>query len=502
MGTEASDLVAHPGALSSHQVVGFVLINVAIILVVARLCGIAARRLGQPAVVGEIVAGLLLGPTLLGPTLMGLDRPPDFLSCEAALAGSGLEPSVTTCLFPPQARVVLAALGQLALLLLMFLAGLEFDVSRLRGRGTAVTIVGVGAVAVPLGVAFLLQPLLFTDTFVGASEPSALSFNVFIGALISVTAFPVMVRILQEKGLATSQMGVIGVAAAAVVTVLMFVLVAVASAIAREASAAELGHELLSIALYLAAMIFVVPRLLVPLGRGYRTQARERGPIGDHGTGAELHESESPGVGRAFTPHLFAVIVVVVLVSGWIAHILGLSVIVGGFLAGMAMPARQGIMRDIAPRLFDVTAIVLLPIFLAFSGLNTDFTTLTVASLGALGVFIVASVVAKWPASAVLARTVGLRWAEANALGILLNCRGLLPLVVALIGIRLEVLSPVMQVGAVLMALVTTIMTGPLFDRFGDRRTSRTAGRHQGQAGDAREPGRPRNSEHADRGAR
>lgn len=453
-------------ALTSHQVVAFVLVDIAIILVAARLCGIAARRLGQPGVAGEIIAGILLGPTLLGPTLMGWDSAPALLNCGAALAGTDLEPSVTTCLFPPQSRAVLGVLGQLALLLFMFMVGLELNPEQLEGKGKAITIVAVGVVAVPVVVAFLLQPVLFTETFVGAAGPSALSFNIFVAALISVTAFPVMVRILQEKGLTTTDMGAVGVAAAAVVTVLMFVLVAVASAIGRDASGAELGGQLLLIALYLAVMLLVVPRLLAPLGQRYEQRAHQQGLMDEHGTWSEMDEFDPAGVGWVLTHHMFAVILVVVLVAGWLAHLLGLNVIVGGFLAGMAMPAREGIMRDIAAELFDVTAILLLPIFLAFSGLNTDFTTLTVASLGGLAVFIVASVVAKWPAGAALARAGGLSWAEGNVLGILLNCRGLLPLVVALIGIQTGVISPVMQVGAVLMALVTTVMTGPLFDRF------------------------------------
>lgn len=148
------------------------------------------------------------------------------------------------------------------------------------------------------------------------------------------------------------------------------------------------------------------------------------GALGPNSRWSELDEFAPAGVGWVLTHQMFAVIIIVVLLSGWLAHLLGLNVIVGGFLAGVVMPAREGILRDVASELFDVTAIVLLPIFLAFSGLNTDFTTLTVGSLGGLATFVVASVVAKWPAGAVLARAGGLGWAQGNVLGILLNCRG------------------------------------------------------------------------------
>ncbi|MEX2621938.1 MAG: cation:proton antiporter [Egibacteraceae bacterium] len=232
------DVVAQPN-LTSQQVVAFVLFNIAVILIMARLCGAVAKRLGQPAVVGEIIAGVLLGPTLLGPAIFSWDVPWAFLDCEAAL-GAGGEPSLTSCLFPPQSRAVLGLLGQLALLLFMFLVGLEFDFDLLKGKMTSILLVGVGVVAVPVALGFALNPVLYNETFVanfgGADEPSRLAFALLVGAMLSVTAFPVMARILQEKGLTLSPMGAVGVAAAAVVTILMFVLVSVAGDVAAGVS--------------------------------------------------------------------------------------------------------------------------------------------------------------------------------------------------------------------------------------------------------------------------
>ncbi len=152
--------------------------------------------------------------------------------------------------------------------------------------------------------------------------------------------------------------------------------------------------------------------------------------------------------------------------SAYAANQIGINVIVGAFLAGAVLPARQGLFREMSRRLADVTAVILLPIFLAFSGLNTDFTKLRASHIPAILLFLLAGIVGKWAGSAVFAKMGGLSWAEGNVLGVLMNCRGLLVLVVALIALNQGVITPPMQVAGVVMALVTTMMTGPLVDRF------------------------------------
>lgn len=438
-------------SLSAAQVLNFVLFDLVIILVLARLMGALARRIGQPTVVGEIVAGILLGPTLLGPTLLGWKHPWSFLSCGAALsAGPAPHPamSVTSCFFPPQSQAVLGILGQIALVLFMFLVGLELDFSLLQGKVRGITMVSVGAVAVPIGLAFLIGPTLYTRTFVPAfglpAAPAKIAFTLMVGAMLAVTAFPVMARILQEKRLTQSAMGSVGVAAAAVVTVLMFLAVAVASGVAAKQGPSSLGLKFVLAAAYIAVLFLLVRPALAPLGRAYEAKG-------------------------AVTPAMFSLIMVVVVASAFVAQVIGINLIVGGFLAGAILPARQRIFRELAGRLTDFTAIILLPIFLAFSGLQTDFTKLGVASLAGIGIFLAAGIVGKWLGSAVFARASGLSWQEGNVLGILMNCRGLLVLVVALIAFQRHVISPELQVGGVLMALVTTMMTGPLFDVFARR---------------------------------
>jgi Kef-type K+ transport system membrane component KefB len=434
-----------PVQLAPDQVLGFVLLNVAIIIIVARIMGGLFKRIGQPTVVGEIVGGVLLGPTLLGRSVFAWDEPWSFLNCDRALAASGADPSITACLFPPQSRSVLSILGQLALVFFMFLVGLELDWDLLKGKGRKIATVAFGAVAVPIGLAFVIGPILFTDDFVAGfgtpDEPSQLSFTFFIAAMLTVTAFPVMARILQEKGMTASAMGAVGVAAAAIVTVAMFLTVAVAAGVASEQGPSSLAVKFLIAGIYIAVLFVVVRPLLIPLGRAYE----EAGKL---------------------TPGLFAAVLIVLLLSSYAAHQIGINVIVGGFLAGAVMPARTELFREMASRLADLTAIILLPVFLAFSGLNTDFTQLRAEHLAGIALFLVAGVAGKWLGSAAFARVAGMSWAEGNVLGILMNCRGLLVLVVALIGFNQGVLSAPMQVGGVVMALVTTMMTGPLFDRF------------------------------------
>lgn len=438
-----------PSGASSGVVVAFVLLDIVLILIAARLCGAVARRVGQPAVVGEIVAGILLGPSLLGPDLFPLDDPPDFLDCgltNPAVNADGTEfiASVSSCLFPAQARGAIGLLGQVGLIFFMFLVGIEVNGRSLKGKEKGIGLVSIGAVGLPVLLAFAITPLLWTDAFVPFFDtdaaPDRLGFTLFVGAMLSVTAFPVMARILQEKGLTTSNVGAVGVAAAAVVTVLMFLIIATADGIATGSGGASIARVWVLAGVYLAVMLVGVRRLLAPLGRRF----------------------EAKGVLDADS---FALLIGLAIASGYVADRIGINVIVGGFMAGLVVPEpRPELWRQLSARIGDLTAIVLLPIFLAFSGLATDFTALTVGAVPGIVVLLIAAVVGKLAGSAVFARLGGLSWAEGTVIGVLMNCRGLLVLVVALVAIQAGVITPLLQLGAVVVALVTTAMTGPLFD--------------------------------------
>jgi Kef-type K+ transport system membrane component KefB len=430
-------------ALRPDAVLAMVLLDVAIILVAARLVGKLSVRLGQPRVVGEIIAGVLLGPTLLGPELMSWHSAPGWLQCDVSTPNRSLQ-SVSECFFPAQSRAVLRVLGLLALTFFMFLVGLELDFSSLRGRLRGIIVVALAVVAIPVGLAFAIAPALYNADFAAnygkPAAPSELAFTLFIGAMLAVTAFPVMARILQEKGLQTSAMGATGIAAAAIVTVLMFLLVAIASGVRDDKSTGDQALSVTQAAAYVAVMLLIVrPALARLIGPSVRA--------------------------KGLTMDTFAAVLITLFLSAYVATKLDLNVIVGGFLAGAAMPERKVLFGAMSARLTDLTSTILLPIFLAFSGLLTDFTKLRPEHLAGIALFLAVGIVAKWGGGAIAGRVSGLSWSEANVLGILMNCRGLLVLVVGLIAFPSVITAP-LQVGGVLMALITTMMTGPLFDAF------------------------------------
>lgn len=422
--------------LSTEQVLGFVLLDLAIILVAARLVGALFCRIGQPRVVGEILAGILLGPTLLGATLWPNFAAPTFLLCTAE-AGA-LSP--TGCLFPDQARAMIGHLGQLGLLLFSFLTALSLDRAMLRTRIRGIALVGPGVVLLPVGTGFILGPILATPLF-KPEGVATIGFTLFVGALMAATALPVMVRILQERGLTATPLGSTGIAASALATVGLFVAASVAASVAAGA-----GSEgaLLAVGLavsYLGVMLLVVRPLLA------RVTLRR-------------------AAGAAVGPGLLPVVFVLLLLSGLAAHLAGLTVIVGGFMAGLVLPAHAALYPVLDRALGELTRSVLLPIFLAFSGLATDLTTVPLAAFGGLSLLLLGCLVSKWAGGAVIARVSGLTWAESNVLGILMNCPGVIVLVVALVGVQAGVITDALQAGIVLVALITTAMTGPLLNVF------------------------------------
>jgi Kef-type K+ transport system membrane component KefB len=377
-----------------------------------------------------------------------------------------IDRSPTWCLFPPQARLVIGSIGQLALLLFCFLAGLEIDLRFVRSKLRPIIVVGLGAVFIPVVVGILIAPLLDSETFRQAGASST-GFALFVGAMLAVSALPVMVRILQEKGLTRSDMGIVAVSSAALTTIALFITASIASSVVSQESAGSIALDVALMVVYLFGGFGLVR--LTTIRNASRYEQTQR-----------------------FTSGLFALTLIVVVVSGLLADVLGLTVVVGGFLSGLAVPHRVVMYQAMYERLGELTAAILLPIFLAYSGLMTDFTLLPTSALGGLGVLLSAAIVSKWGGGTVLARLSGLSWHEANVLGILMNCRGLLVLVIGLVGVQNGIITPVLQLGAVLMALITTMMTGPLFDRYNRRADPVSPERLQAQPSTMRLPERKR----------
>jgi Kef-type K+ transport system membrane component KefB len=431
-----------PESLASTEVIAYVLADLAIILLAARIVGGIFVKLKQPRVVGEIIAGVLIGPTVLGGELSkaavtALDKP--------AVAGSGLVDD----LYPLQAFAFLNYIGTLTLVLFMFLVGLEVQQRFLKGREAQILTVSLAVVAVPVGLGFLVGGILddpgkwMVETTPEGKAVSTTTHALVLGAALAVTAFPVMARILQEKRMLATQMGAVGVGAAAVVTPLMFLVLAGASASAKEQGVPEEVGVKLALAVGLVALLFVVVRPFLRL---------------------VIDRSFTPG--EPLSGDLFALLLFGALASGLAADRIGINALNGGFLFGACVPQIAGLGKAVIDRLQQFVVVFLIPIFLAVSGIQTDLTVLRPEHIAGILLFLAAMIGGKWVVGGLAGRAVGLNWSEANTIGVLMNCRGLMILVVANVALQLGVLTAPMQATFVIGAIVTTLMTGPLVDVF------------------------------------
>ncbi len=404
--------------MPTADVVAYVLINVVIIVALARLAGAAMKFIGQPVVVGEILAGVALGPTVLGADL-------------------------SSEIFVTEARPVLAGIATIALCFFMFLGGLDLDMTLLRGRVMATAAVAAAAVAVPFAAGFGVAPILHDPAYFLGDLPEYGPFALFVGAALTVTAFPVMARILIERRLMRTPMGAVGLSAAAAVTIALFTLLGVAAGSATGEGPSSTLLKLLYAAVFLTVMFTLVRPALAWLGR---------------------HHDR---VGR-LTPNVIATIFVLVTLTGWITDRIGINAVIGPFVLGLCMPRRDGISRELRDRIESFAVLFLLPVFFGFSGLSTDLRTLEPALLVGAAVFVAVGVATKWLPVAVAGRAVGLTWREGNLLGVLMSCRGLLPLIVAQVGASAGVIEAGGPVYAILVvyAIITTMLTNPLASRF------------------------------------
>lgn len=402
-----------PANVTGPLLVAYVMFAIVLIVVLGRLLGGLFARIGQPRVVGEIVAGLLLGPTFLGKTLS----------------------QVVT---PMQARPVLGCIATIALTMFMFLAGLEFDSSRVKGRAAQAGILALASIAVPALLGFPIAAAIHSPTYYGSAGAEFLPFALFIGAALSVTAFPVMAHILMERGELNSPMGSLGVATTGIMSVLMFGYIAFAGAVAAAKGFGDLQVRLLLVILFVAVSWFVVRPLLQRV----------------YGNRPVPSEVSPDGMAIAFGG---------MVLYGLIAHLLGINALVGGFIWGMVFPDDMELRKAIASKFRDVAMVFLLPIFFALAGFATDLKLLTPETIGAVLLMLLGAIGGKFLAAAP-GRAFGLSWAEVGILGALFNTRGLLVLVVGLIGLDLNIITNLTFTIFVVVALVTNLMTLPLLN--------------------------------------
>ena len=400
-----------------HHMLLTLLVQVGVIIIAARIVGLIFRRIRQPQVMGEMVAGIMLGPSLLG----------------------WLAPGVSEFIFPEESLAVLNGLSQIGLLVFMFLIGLELNPKQLRGRGHSVVVTSHASIIAPFVFGALLALYLYgrlSDSRVEFGE-----FALFIGASMSVTAFPVLARILTERNLLRSKLGVITIACAAVDDVTAWCLLALVVALVRATSVQELIFFTLGGSIvYMLAMAFVIRPALGKLETYYHTRGR-------------------------MTQDILAVVLLVLLASAWTTEWIGIHALFGAFTLGVIMPKEPGFVHDLTSKLEDFAVVFLLPLFFAYTGLRTSIGLLNSADLWIMcGVVTAVAIAGKLGGSAVAARLTGLSWRESTALGILMNTRGLMQLVILSIGLDLGVISPALFAMLVLMALVTTFMTTPLLE--------------------------------------
>jgi Kef-type K+ transport system membrane component KefB/nucleotide-binding universal stress UspA family protein len=388
------------------------MVQVLAIVLLSRVFSRGLRIIGQPPVIAEITVGILLGPSLLGWAF----------------------PAASAWLFPADALPTLAVVSQLGLVFFMFLVGLQFEAELLYGRFRSALAVSNAGMLLPfaLGAAIAL-PL---HAHLAPPGTPVTSFALFLGVSMSITAFPVLARILGERHLLRTPVGVMSLASAAIGDVSAWCVLAIVVAIVNaEGLASGLATTALALA-YTALMMLAVRPVLARLG---------------------------PRGATSLSPDVVAGAIALLLLSSTVTEAIGIHALFGGFLLGTVMPRGGGLSLALVDKFEDFVTIVLLPLFFAYSGLRTSVGLLEDASDWLVcGLLVVVAVVGKFGGSTLAARWMGMGWRDATAIGVLMNTRGLMELIVLNIGLDLGVISPQLFTMMVLMALVTTFMTGPL----------------------------------------
>jgi Kef-type K+ transport system membrane component KefB len=392
------------------------LLQLLAVIAVARCAGVLFRKLGQTAVIGEMAAGIFLGPSFVGRWF----------------------PSVEAALFPSSSLALLQLLSQLGVILFMFTVGLEFDVRRLRERARSAVVISNAGIAVPFCLGIVLSLYLRAD-FAPAHVPPIV-FALFTAVAMSITAFPVLARIIAERGLTGTDLGNTAIACAAIDDVTAWCLLTIVLAVAR-------GQGFAGPAITIALAILF--SLIVLKGIGPRAGAF----LGRPGTG------ERPGATTLAWAVCFA------FASALVTEAIGVHALFGAFIAGVALSSARDVAAAVRNAVEPLAAVVLLPLFFAASGLRTE-----IGLLGGLrdwaicGLVIAVAIAGKLGGSSVAARWSGMSWREALAIGALMNTRGLMELVVLNIGYELGILSPALYTMMVVMALATTCMAGPMLN--------------------------------------
>lgn len=393
-----------------------VLVEVLIVIGLSRLVGLGCRWIKQPLVIGEIIAGIMLGPSLFGL----------------------VAPDLAAALFPAEAVPFLNVLSQVGLIFFMFLIGLELNPKYLSGQLEVAILISHVSILVPFSLGTLLAVVLYP--LVSNASVSFTAFALFLGAAMSITAFPVLARIITENNLQRTRLGTLALTCAAVDDVTAWCVLALAIAVARTGTITGAFPTILYSLLYIGLMMTVGRWFLQRLATYYERAGR-------------------------LSQTVLAWIYMGVVASALITELIGIHLIFGAFLLGAAMPKNAGLVRELAQKTEDFVLVFLLPVFFAYSGLRTEIGLLNRPELWLLCALVVlVAIVGKYFGTYIAARVSGIENREASALGWLMNTRGLTELIVLNIGLSLGVISPLLFTMLVIMALVTTFMTSPLLE--------------------------------------
>lgn len=404
------DLILH----NIQSPIGILLLQIITILLVCRIFGWLFVKMGQPTVIGEIVAGIVLGPSIFGNWF----------------------PEASTFLFPVESLGNITIISQFGLILFMFAIGMELDIVEVRKKLKETILISHTSTIVPFFLGMLTAYFVY-DTYADKSTPF-LSFALFIGISMSITAFPVLARIIQERGLTKTHLGTISLASAANGDITAWCLLAVVVAIAQAGSMLSAVYNIAFSILYLAFMFLAVRPFLKMIGNVY-------------------HNKEVIDKG------LVASMFLLLIISAYITEILGLHALFGAFIAGVVMPSNLKFRKIMTEKVEDVSLALFLPLFFVSTGLRTEIGLLNTPELWWMcGIFILVAIIGKFGGAMFSARFVGESWKNSLYIGALMNTRGLMELVVLTIGYEMDILPPPIFVMLVIMTLVTTFMTTPL----------------------------------------
>jgi Kef-type K+ transport system membrane component KefB len=400
-----------------------VLLALTVVILVARAFGAAFRFIQQPPVIGEVIAGIALGPSLLG----------------------RIAPGVSQFLLPTAVAPFLSVIAQVGVILFMFLVGLELDTSRIRERAHATVAISHASIVVPflLGstMALWLYPIL------SSRDVPFTTFALFLGVSLSVTAFPVLARILTDRGMHKTRLGVVALTCAAVDDVTAWCLLAFIVGVVKARASGALGTVGFS-ALYVAGMFsFVRPMA--------------------------AHFVRKQELVKSLPQSAIAVVFVALLLSALATEAIGIHALFGAFLLGAIIPHESQLARELTKRLEDIVVVLLLPAFFAFTGMRTQIGLVSgVAQWSICLAIVVAASAGKFGGTFLAGRLTGLGPRDAASLGVLMNTRGLMELIVLNLGLDLHVISPTLFAMLVLMAVITTLATTPALHVLTGDRTS------------------------------